>query len=96
MVLASSSRCPISFSDGECAKLGFTLPERGQYGVGMVFLPMEAAQRRRCEEIFEEIVAEEGQTVLGWRDVPVDNSQIGHRRSAGGTLHPPALHRAWP
>ena len=61
----------------ECAKLGFTLPERGQYGVGMVFLPMEAAQRRRCEEIFEEIVAEEGQTVLGWRDVPVDNSQIG-------------------
>ena len=61
----------------ECAKLGFTLPERGQYGVGMVFLPMEAAQRRRSEEIFEEIVAEEGQTVLGWRDVPVDNSQIG-------------------
>ncbi|MCZ6891636.1 MAG: glutamate synthase subunit alpha, partial [Chloroflexi bacterium] len=61
----------------ECAKLGISLPEPGQYGVGMVFLPMEAAQRKRCEDIFEEIVAEEGQTVLGWRDVPVDNSQIG-------------------
>ena len=61
----------------ECTKLGFTLPEPGEYGVAMVFLPMEAAQRKWCEDLFEEIVAEEGQTVLGWRDVPVDNSQIG-------------------
>ena len=68
---------PHQFFRRECAKLGISLPEPGQYGVGMVFLPMEAAQRKRCEELFEEIVAEEGQTVLGWRDVPVDNSQIG-------------------
>ena len=68
---------PHQFFRRECAKLGINLPEPGQYGVGMVFLPMEAAQRKRCEDLFEEIVAEEGQTVLGWRDVPVDNSQIG-------------------
>ncbi len=68
---------PHEFFVKECAKLGISLPPPGDYGVGMVFLPQDAAQRRRCEEIFEEIVREEGQALLGWRDVPVDNSGIG-------------------
>ena len=49
-----------------------TLPPPGEYGVGMVFLPREAASRHACEEEIERAVAAEGQTVLCWRDVPVD------------------------
>jgi glutamate synthase (ferredoxin) len=54
-----------------------TLPPSGDYGVGMVFLPPDAAQRAECEKIFGQIVAEEGQRVLGWRTVPTNNSSLG-------------------
>ncbi|MBX3748163.1 MAG: glutamate synthase large subunit [Verrucomicrobiae bacterium] len=57
--------------------LGFDLPEPGQYGVAMLFLPQDAQQRRYCERAFERIVREEGQKVLGWRTVPTDHSMIG-------------------
>jgi glutamate synthase (NADPH/NADH) large chain len=53
------------------------LPKPGHYGVGMVFLPRDPTERGICEAIVERIVAEEGQIFLGWREVPVDNSQIG-------------------
>ncbi len=53
------------------------LPEAGQYGLAMVFLPRDAKQRRICERAFERIIREEGQKVLGWRTVPTDNSMIG-------------------
>ncbi|MFN2104233.1 MAG: hypothetical protein ACK2UJ_05125, partial [Candidatus Promineifilaceae bacterium] len=56
---------------------GFTLPAPGSYGVGMVFLPIDDGDRLRCEERFAQIVAAEGQTVLGWRTVPTDNSSLG-------------------
>jgi glutamate synthase (NADPH/NADH) large chain len=61
----------------EVARLGFALPELGAYGVGMVFLPRTAETRRACEEIIANFVASEGQTLLGWRDVPVDPSVLG-------------------
>ena len=54
-----------------------SLPEPGEYGAGMVFLPRDRIQRARCLQVFERIVAEEGQTVLGWREVPTDDSPIG-------------------
>ncbi|HEY8185173.1 MAG TPA: glutamate synthase large subunit [Pyrinomonadaceae bacterium] len=68
---------PHVFLADECARLGFVLPPPGQYAVGMVFLPTEEESRAECERSFEEIVAEEGQSVLGWRRVPTDNSSIG-------------------
>ena len=68
---------PHEFLLKECAKLGIVLPEPGQYGVGNVFLPTDDASRRVCEEMFEAEVRREGQEVLGWRDVPVDDSMIG-------------------
>ncbi|MSP78892.1 MAG: glutamate synthase large subunit [Dehalococcoidia bacterium] len=52
-----------------------SLPE--DYGVGLVFLPASSTDRKRCEEAFEEIVANEGQRVLGWRTVPTDNALLG-------------------
>ena len=53
------------------------LPELGSYGTGLVFLPQETSERRFYKEIFENIIKEQGQTLLGWRDVPVDDSNIG-------------------
>ena len=46
-----------------------------------------------CEELFEQIVREEGQTVLGWRDVPTDNSLDRPDRAGGRAGHAPGLHR---
>ena len=56
----------------EMAKQGVELPPVGEYGVGMVFLPQEAASRHACVEEIERSVAAEGQVLLGWRDVPVN------------------------
>ena len=68
---------PHKFFARECATLGFTLPAEGEYGVGMTFLPVEPHQRLSCEGILERIMREEGLTVLGWRDTPVDGDAIG-------------------
>src|SRR5437867_5549630 len=68
---------PHKFFARECATLGFTLPEPGEYGVGLVFLPVEKQERLQCEGILERIAREEGLTVLGWRDTPIDGSAIG-------------------
>ncbi len=56
--------------------LEFDLPLSGEYGVGMVFLPQDEISRSKIQEVLEEFTAAEGQEVLGWRDVPVDNSGI--------------------
>ncbi|MBZ5621578.1 MAG: glutamate synthase large subunit [Acidobacteriia bacterium] len=68
---------PHQYFARECASLGFTLPSAGEYGVGMTFLPVEPPRRLQCEGIIERIVREEGLTVLGWRDTPIDGSAIG-------------------
>ena len=56
----------------EMAQRGIVLPQPGEYGVAMVFLPKETASRLACEQELERSVRAEGQIVLGWRDVPVD------------------------
>ena len=68
---------PHKFFTRECAKLGFTLPPAGEYGVGMVFLPVEPHARLRTEGIVERIVVEEGLSVRGWRDTPINGAAIG-------------------
>ncbi|MFH1715380.1 MAG: glutamate synthase large subunit [Elusimicrobiota bacterium] len=68
---------PHEFFLSECAKIGITLPEAGRYGLGLVFLPRDNAERKECMESFESIVKGEGLKVLGWRDVPVNNEIIG-------------------
>jgi glutamate synthase (NADPH) large chain len=68
---------PHAFFAPQCAKLGFTLPPAGEYGVGMTFLPVEPNPRLQCEGIVERIAREEGLTVLGWRDTPIDGAAIG-------------------
>ena len=56
----------------EMAAQDVTLPPPGEYGVAMVFLPKETASRLACQKELERAVRDEGQVVLGWRDVPVD------------------------
>ncbi len=56
----------------EMAAAGVKLPAAGEYGVGMIFLPKEAASRLACEQEIERAVRAENQVLLGWRDVPVD------------------------
>jgi glutamate synthase (NADPH) large chain len=68
---------PHAFFERECGRLGFTLPLPGEYGVGMVFLPVERHQRLLCEGILERIVREEGLGLLGWRDTPIAVDAIG-------------------
>ncbi len=68
---------PHEFLTKEGKKLNISLPACGEYGVGHVFLPADKAEQSECIQILEETVKAEGQTVLGWRDVPVMSSGIG-------------------
>ena len=63
---------PDAFYRAEMARQGVPLPPPGEYGVGMVFLPKEAASRQACVRELERAIAAEGQVLLGWRNVPVD------------------------
>jgi glutamate synthase (NADPH/NADH) large chain len=67
---------PDKFFREEMAKRGVKLPPVGHYGVGMVFLPRDPASRLACEYEIERAIKDEGQVLLGWRDVPVDNSDL--------------------
>src|SRR5713101_6796932 len=67
---------PHAFLRRVCGPIGISLPDAGSYGVGMLFLPSRRADRLICERMIEAAVADEGCTVLGWRDVPVDESVL--------------------
>src|SRR5438093_7854998 len=64
---------PHAFLKEACAQVKIPLPSPREYGVGMVYLPPDPAQQKACEKLFENIVLEEGQRVLGWRTVPTNN-----------------------
>jgi glutamate synthase (NADPH/NADH) large chain len=68
---------PHAFFDRESTRLGFSLPPAGEYGVGMVFLPVGRHERMLSEGIIERVLAEDGLNVLGWRDTPIDANAIG-------------------
>src|SRR5436190_19621768 len=57
--------------------LSIGLPPAGQYGVGNVFLPRDAAQREQLRTLIDQIIDEEGQRLLGWRPVPTSDSTLG-------------------
>ena len=56
---------------------GFPIPEPREYAVGMVFLPKARNQYKFCKATFEKEIKTQGLTVLGWRKVPVDSTQLG-------------------
>ncbi len=68
---------PHKFFAKKAAELGFSLPPPGHYAVGALFLPHDDAWRREITDTYTSVAAREGMTVLGWRDVPTDNSTLG-------------------
>lgn len=68
---------PHEFFAEECEKAGFLTGKEGSYAVGMVFGSKDDGIRRRCEKILEDAVGFYGMKVLGWRQVPTDNSSLG-------------------
>ena len=73
---------PDQFLRKATAPLGITLPPPKAYGVGTIFLPRDAGQREAIQALFEQIVVEEGQRVLGWRDLPTDDHLVGNTARA--------------
>ena len=67
---------PDAFLRAEMSMQGIELPPTGDYGVGMMFLPRNIESRRACEAAIERTIRYEGQMLLGWRDVPVDNAGL--------------------
>jgi len=80
---------PHKFLAKEVKKLGFELPEAGAYGVGMIFLPQEPNARYFCEGICERELEKEGLSLLGWRNIPVNDKACG--LTASGTR--PMVHQ---
>jgi glutamate synthase (NADPH/NADH) large chain len=76
------TQIPHRFFAEECAKLGFALPEPGHYAIGQFFMPRDAEARARAEAIVAAAIADEGCDLIGWRDIPVDNSDLGERVKA--------------
>jgi glutamate synthase (ferredoxin) len=68
---------PHAFMAIRCRALGFELPAPGDYAVGAVFLPQDPTSRQHCVRRLEAIAADEGQPVIGWREVPTDNGTLG-------------------
>jgi glutamate synthase domain-containing protein 1 len=68
---------PHRFFAEQAETLGFTLPEPGAYSAGMTFLPHAAHDREACKAIVKKFVEAEGQTLLGWRDVPRNSTALG-------------------
>ena len=73
---------PHAFCVDAAKKARITLPAAGAYGTGLIFLPRNATHRRKIEEKFAQIIQSEGQTFLGWRTVPTDNSSLGETAKA--------------
>ncbi len=73
---------PHRFLQKMAAAEGFVLPEPGQYGVGMIYGSPDPKRRAQGRQLFEQVAMEAGQTVIGWRDVPTDNSSLGQTAQA--------------
>jgi glutamate synthase (NADPH/NADH) large chain len=78
---------PHKFFAKEAERLGFALPERGGYAVAQMFMPRDDAWRQEIVGVYEREVAREGMRVLGWREVPTDNSTLGWSVKPTEPLH---------
>ncbi|MEM8843989.1 MAG: glutamate synthase large subunit [Pseudomonadota bacterium] len=74
---------PHKFFTRVCKESNIDLPKFGHYGAALVFLPNDANQTKQCQETFENIIKQEGQVILGWRDVPTDDSSLGPTAKMG-------------
>jgi len=68
---------PHKFFAKEAARLGFKLPKPGEYAVGYLFMPTDVNWRQIIRDVYAEVIAREGLSLLGLREVPTDNSTLG-------------------
>ncbi len=68
---------PHEFFVKALSEIKISLPSYGEYGAGLIFLPAQPEERKFCKDAFGWLIKEEGQILLGWRPVPVDDSDIG-------------------
>ncbi|HEV2558139.1 MAG TPA: glutamate synthase large subunit [Microvirga sp.] len=78
---------PHAFFAAEAERLGIALPGAGEYGVAHLFMPQDPEGFRIVEEIVAKAIADEGLQLLGWREVPVDNSDLGESVKAAEPKH---------
>jgi glutamate synthase (NADPH/NADH) large chain len=72
------TQIPHKFFARKAAEQGIALPAPGEYGVGVLFMPRDAERRDIVRRTWEQVAAQEGLTILGWRtDIPTDNSTLG-------------------
>ncbi len=76
---------PDRFFREEMALQGVILPKAGEYAVGYLFMPQDEAQIAHFKQVIAEVVAEEGQTLLGFREVPVDNASLSKAEHIAAT-----------
>ncbi len=72
------TQIPHEFFAAEMAEQDVTLPAPGHYGIGQLFMPHDETQRKTIARSYEEAAEQEGLTILGWRNIPVDNSVLGY------------------
>ena len=68
---------PHRFFARKAHELGFMLPNPGEYAVGVLFMPRDPEWRDVIRKTYEDVAAREGFKILGWRNVPTDNSTLG-------------------
>ena len=73
------SQIPCDYFRAECKELGFEIGEKGDFGVGMFFLPQNDLKRGRAKKLFEIIAEKNGLKILGWRDVPSAPEILGDK-----------------
>ncbi|MEI6667337.1 MAG: glutamate synthase large subunit [Acidobacteriota bacterium] len=71
------TQIPHAFLAARCRGLGLELPPVDDYAVGMIFLPADDESRQACQRRLETIAVDEGQSVVGWRDVPTADTSLG-------------------
>jgi len=73
---------PHEFFHKKCKELGFSLPEFGEYGVGVIFLPNDKSLRTQCKVLLDDYIDEMGFKLLGYRKVPTDGEDLGDSANA--------------
>ena len=68
---------PHAFFARKATQLGFALPKPGDYAVGALFMPRETSWCKVIQSIIADQIKDERLTLLGWRDVPVDDTSLG-------------------
>ncbi|HKN08922.1 MAG TPA: glutamate synthase central domain-containing protein, partial [Pseudomonadota bacterium] len=68
---------PHRFFAAQVEHLGFLLPKPGEYAVGVLFMPRDPDWRQIIRDIWGQMIKREGMTLIGWREMPTDNSTLG-------------------